>query len=63
MMYDSYEPRFIAPRYYDTQFIMYKQPIYTRTYGNNMNLMNHKKRKQKYRKYIYESSSSSSDDI
>lgn len=60
MMYDSYEPRFIAPRYYDTQ--LYKQPVYTRTYGNDMYYMNHKqKRKQKHKRYIDESSSDSDD--
>jgi hypothetical protein len=32
-LYDSYEPWFVAPRYYDTQFIIYKQPVYTRSHG------------------------------
>ena len=32
---DSYEPRFVAPRYYDTQFVVYQQPVYTRSFGNN----------------------------
>jgi len=31
---DSYEPRYIAPRYYDTQFLIYQQPGYTRTFGH-----------------------------
>lgn len=31
---DSYEPRFIAPRYYDTQLLIYQQPVYTRTFGH-----------------------------
>lgn len=30
---DSYDPRFIAPRYYDTQFLVYEQPVYTRSFG------------------------------
>lgn len=30
---DSYEPRFVAPRYYDSQFVVYKQPVYTRSFG------------------------------
>jgi hypothetical protein len=31
---DLYEPRFVAPRYYDSQFLLYQQPVYTRTFGN-----------------------------
>lgn len=31
---DAYKPRFVAPRYYDTQFIVDQQPVYTRTFGN-----------------------------
>jgi hypothetical protein len=30
---DSYDPRFIAPRYYDTQFLVYEQPVYARNFG------------------------------
>ena len=58
---DSYKPRYIAPRYYDTQFITYKQPIYTRTYGNHIGYK--KKRYKKQKKQKYYDSSSSSDDI
>lgn len=62
---DSYKPRYIAPRYYDAQFITYKQPIYTRTYGDYIGFTGYNKKrykKQKKRKY-YDSSSSNSDDI
>lgn len=65
--YDSYEPRFIAPRYYDTQFLTDKQPVYVRTHGYYPMKNSKKNRKYKaYNKrdkaYNYDSSSSDSSD-
>lgn len=62
--YDSYEPRFIAPRYYDTQFLTHTQPVYTRTHGyyHKKNYKNKNKKKRKYKAYNHDSSSSDSSD-
>jgi hypothetical protein len=49
---DSYEPRFIAPRYYDTQFLVYEQPVYVRSFGYPVR---HRIREHAYRPRVWSS--------